>query len=274
MSTIMPTPPVILTIAGSDSGGGAGIQADTKTISLLGGFAVTVIAGLTAQNGAEVRGIHEVPADFVVQQLETVQDGFPIRAAKTGMLVSRAIIEALAPVLAVRSYPLVIDPVCVSQSGHQLLRDDAVGSLVSELLPLADVLTPNIPEAELLAGMTIASSRDVPKAMEKLLAMGPKAVLLKGGHLEEFSGHDAITDWLGFPGQAPVALTHSRVSTVNNHGTGCTLSAAMATFLGLSYTMTDAVAAAQDYISRALATAFAPGIGAGPPNFMVGRRTE
>lgn len=273
MSTITPTPPVILTIAGSDSGGGAGIQADTKTISMLGGFAVTVIAGLTAQNGAEVRGIHEVPADFVVQQLETVQAGFPIRAAKTGMLVSRAIIEALVPALAVRSYPLVVDPVCVSQSGHQLLRDDAVSSLVSLLLPQADILTPNIPEAELLAGMSIASSRDVPGAVEKLLSLGPKAVLLKGGHLEEFAGGGVMTDWLGLPGEAPVPLAHPRIATANNHGTGCTLSAALATFLGQSYTLLDAVAAAQEYISRALAAAFAPGIGAGPPNFMVGRKS-
>ena len=262
--------PVILTIAGSDSGGGAGIQADLKTITALGGFGTSVIAALTAQNGAEVRGVHEVPAEFVGLQLATVLDGFPVKAAKMGMLASAEIISTLAASLQKRSFPLVVDPVCVSQSGHRLLREDAVETLQQLLIPLADVLTPNRPEAELLTGMSIAGAADVPKVMDRLYAMGAKAVLLKGGHFEEYEDQESMVDWLGLPGTAPVAMPHPRVDTANNHGTGCTLSAALATFLGFGYPLEQAVVSAQEYLTSALATSFAPGIGAGPPNFMVG----
>ena len=178
----MPTPPCILTIAGSDSGGGAGIQADLKTITVIGGFGMSVITALTAQNGVGVAGIHAPEPGFVGLQLKTVREGFPIAAAKTGMLFSAEIIEAVEAGLQGREFPLVVDPVCVSQSGQRLLREDAVNALRWHILPKADLLTPNRPEAELLADMKIDSEKDIDVAARKLLDMGPKAVLIKGGH--------------------------------------------------------------------------------------------
>lgn len=263
--------PVVMTMAGSDSGGGAGIQADLKTITALDAFGVSVITALTAQNGAEVRGIHESPADFVSLQLRTVLDGFPVKAAKTGMLSSVPIIEALSEGLREKNFPLVADPVCVSQSGHPLLRDDALDALREHILPMADLLTPNKPEAELLSGMALKDASGMRPLLDKLHGMGAKAVLLKGGHFESEQEQESITDWLSLPGEAPVPLAHARVSTINNHGTGCTLSAAIAVFLARGLPLLQAVAQAQAYLSRALASSFTPGIGAGPPNFMGGR---
>ena len=261
--------PVVLTVAGADSGGGAGVQADIKTITVLGGFATVAHAALTAQNGAGVLGIHEVPIDFLLLQIKAVREGFPIRAAKTGMLSSAPIIEALAGELADREFPLVVDPVCVSQSGFRLLREEAEEAVRRLMLPLADLLTPNRPEAELLAGMPIADLADAKKALARLHELGAGAVLLKGGHFE--SGGESMTDWLSLPGEEPLALSHPRVETGNNHGTGCTLSAAIATFLAKGHTLRDAVTGAQEYLTRALAKSFNPGIGAGPPNFLEGR---
>lgn len=259
----MTRPPCILTIAGSDSGGGAGIQADIKTMTVLGGFGMSVITALTAQNGLGVTGIHAPDAAFVALQLSTVLGGFPVAAAKTGMLFSASIIEAVADGLADKSFPLVVDPVSISQSGHRLLQEDAVAALVSRVLPLADLLTPNRPEAEMLAGMSIANEDDVRTAITRILAMGPRAVLLKGGH---FEGDGPLVDWLGLPGEAPVALPQKRVDTPNNHGTGCTLSAAIATFLGLGLPLREAVVRGQRYLNLCLAESYTPGEGAGPPN--------
>jgi hydroxymethylpyrimidine/phosphomethylpyrimidine kinase len=171
-------PPTILSIAGSDSGGGAGIQADLKTITVLGGFGVSVITALTAQNGAGVLGIQETPTDFVLLQLKAVREGFPVRAAKTGMLAGAPIIEALANALADRDFPLVVDPVCVSQSGHRLVRESAEITLREKMIPLADVITPNRPEAELLCGIPVDSPESLRKAMHILYEMGARAVLL------------------------------------------------------------------------------------------------
>lgn len=262
--------PVVLTIAGTDSGGGAGIQADIKTITVLGAFAVSVAAALTAQNGAGVLGIHEVPPDFVLLQLRAVREGFPVKAAKTGMLASVPIITALSAALQNKDFPLVIDPVCVSQSGHRLLRKDAEEALRAHMLPLADLLTPNKPEAELLAGMPIERPDDVRIAAKRLHALGAKAVLIKGGHFDEQQTGMSMTDWLCLPGEPPLPMRHPRVDTPHNHGTGCTLSAAIATYTGFGLPLAEAVAAAQAYLSRALAAAFGPGIGAGPPNFLAG----
>lgn len=261
--------PVVLTIAGADSGGGAGVQADIKAITALGGFATVAHAALTAQNGAMVLGIHEVPVDFILLQLKAVREGFCVKAAKTGMLATMPIIEALAGALADRDFALVVDPVCVSQSGFRLLHEDAEDALRRHMLPLADLLTPNLPEAELLAGMPIASSGDMQPALDRLHAMGAKAVLLKGGHFE--GGGEYMTDWLSLPGEKPLALNHARVNTGNCHGTGCTLSAAIATCLARGDTLVDAIVSAQTYLTRALESSFNPGIiGAGPPNFMGG----
>lgn len=268
------THPVILTIATSDSGGGAGVQADIKTITSLGGFGTSVFAALTAQNGAEVRGIHAVPTDFIRLQLQTVRDGFPVRAAKTGMLFSAEIMDALADELADKDFPLVVDPVSVSQSGYQLMQDDAVEHMVRRILPLADLLTPNRPEAELLSGVSIANSADVEKAAAVLLEKGAGAVLIKGGHLSEYDNERTIADWLVLPGQKARPLAHARIETSDNHGTGCTLSAAIATFLGFGNTLEDSIIKAQEYLGRALAGGFAAGIGAGSPNFMAGAGKE
>ncbi|MBG3875828.1 bifunctional hydroxymethylpyrimidine kinase/phosphomethylpyrimidine kinase [Desulfovibrio oxamicus] len=266
------TPPCILTIAGSDSGGGAGIQADLKAMTALGGFGMSVITALTAQNGLGVTGIHAPDAEFVALQLTTVLDGFPVAGAKTGMLFSAPIIEAVADVLAARkNFPLVVDPVSVSQSGHRLLREDAMQALVRRVLPLADLLTPNRPEAEMLAGMDIATEADVREAVRRILAMGPKAVLLKGGH---FEGSGDLIDWLGLSGPLPgtggapeiIALSQPRVDTPNNHGTGCTLSAAIATCLGLGMDLLPAVQRAQRYLNLCLRESYTPGQGFGPPN--------
>ena len=259
-------PPNILTIAGSDSGGGAGIQADIKTIMALGGYGMSAITALTAQNGAGVTGIHAPEPAFVAQQLNTVLDGFPVAAAKTGMLFSADIIEAVSSILASRTsplVPLVVDPVSVSQSGSRLLREDAVEALKQKLIPLADILTPNRPEAEMLAGMQVDSEADVAEAGRRLLGMGAKAVLIKGGH---FDSAIMVTDWLCLPDEAPVALRQAHVETANNHGTGCTLSAAIATYLGLQMPLRVAVTKAQEFVNLALRKSYNPGTGCGPLN--------
>ncbi len=265
-------PAVIMTVAGSDSGGGAGIQADLKTFTVLGCFGISAITALTAQNGEGVRGIHAPDPDFVTLQLQTLRDGFPVAAAKTGMLFSAPIIKAVAEALRRRNFPLVVDPVAVSQSGHALLRDDAFAALRERMLPLADLLTPNRPEAEALTGHSLRTAADVAVAGKRLIAMGAKAVLIKGGHFtaEEARDHDGMTDWLCLPQADPLPLRHPRIGTANNHGTGCTLSAAIAAFLGQGQTLRDAVASAQRYLTAALAAAYAPGLGAGPPNFPAG----
>ncbi|MCH5277320.1 MAG: bifunctional hydroxymethylpyrimidine kinase/phosphomethylpyrimidine kinase [Desulfovibrionaceae bacterium] len=256
-------PPSILTIAGSDSGGGAGIQADLKTMTMLGAYGMSVITALTAQNGLGVTGIHAPDPSFVALQLRTVLEGFPVQAAKTGMLFSSAIIGAVADILATRNFPLVVDPVCVSQSGHTLLEEDAVEALRERILPLADLLTPNRPEAELLAGMPIRSDADTAEAGRRLLAMGARAVLIKGGHCE--GTPIFVTDWLITPDHDPDPLRQPHVDTPNNHGTGCTLSAAIATWLGFGMPLRVAVTRAQEYLNTGLRHAYAPGEGAGPP---------
>ncbi len=259
-------PPNILTIAGSDSGGGAGIQADIKTIMALGGYAMSVITALTAQNGLGVQGIFAPPASFTAQQMESVLSAFPVAAAKTGMLFSTEIIQAVATSIlsAPKPFPLVVDPVCASQSGHQLLEDDAVDALRIHILPLASLLTPNVPEAELLAGMPVQTEEDIFAAGAKLLGMGPKAVLIKGGHRVS-SNPITVTDWFFEPGAEPVPLRQGYVATENNHGTGCTLSAAIATYIGLEQPVRVAITKAQEYLNLCLRHAFAPGKGIGAP---------
>jgi len=282
-------PPNILTIAGSDSGGGAGIQADLKTIMVLGGFGLSAITALTAQNGLGVTGIHAPDADFVALQIKTLRDGFSIASAKTGMLFDRDIIKTVAKSLDGKTFPLVVDPVCVSQSGHQLLKENAVDALKSYIVPLADLLTPNAPEAALLADIPLRSHKDIPLICERLFALGAKAVLIKGGHMEVqdlssltehgFALQDTAlddacaggyyVDWFACAGDAPVALPQAAVATLNNHGTGCTLSAAIASYLGLGFLLRDAIVAAQIFLNKALAHSYAPGLGAGPPNVRI-----
>jgi len=254
--------PCILTIAGSDSGGGAGIQADLKTISMLGAYGASVITALTAQNTKAVTGIHAPSPKFVAQQLRTVLDDIEVDAAKTGMLFSEPIIKAIAPILSKKTFPLVVDPVCVATSGAKLLKDDAVDAMVRMIFPYADLLTPNIPEAELFTGVKITDREDVFKAARLLLDMGPKAVLIKGGHSDSL----AITDWYVEKGIDPMPFMQQRVDTSSTHGTGCTLSAAIATGLAQGMETGAAIKRAQEYLNLGLRAGYQLGEGGGPPN--------
>lgn len=260
-----------MTIAGSDSGGGAGIQADIKTIMALGGYGLCAVTALTAQNGMGVTGISVPEPDFVRLEIATLRDGFRVAAAKTGMLFSSAIIRAVSQALEGRDFPLVVDPVAVSQSGSRLLAADAAQSLASDILPGCDLVTPNLPEAEMLSGMTIENPDDICSAAEKILGLGPKAVLVKGGHME---GAITVTDYLCLPGEPVRAMPQARVDTGNNHGTGCTLSAAIATGLGLGMPLQIAITRAQRYLNLALRQSYAPGKGCGPVNHAAGLRME
>ena len=262
--------PNILTIAGSDSGAGAGIQADLKTIMANGGYGLSVITALTAQSGLGVTGIFAPDPEFVLLQLKTVLEAFPVAAAKTGMLFSAPIIEAVAPTLAARDFPLVVDPVSVSQSGNRLLQDDAVAALKEHVIPGCTLLTPNRPEAEMLTGKRIATQDDAFAACEALLGMGASAVLLKGGHMDETGNSIMVTDYFFEKGGAPKSLPQPRVDTANNHGTGCTLSAAIATLLGKGLPLQVAVTNAQKYLNLALRKSYAPGQGCGPVNHAAG----
>ena len=256
--------PCILTIAGSDSGGGAGIQADLKTIAMLRGYGASVITALTAQNTRTVTGIHAPSAKFVAQQLRTVLDDIPVAAAKTGMLFSEPIMKGIAPLLSKREFPLVVDPVCLATSGAKLLKDDAIGAMQRLMFPLADLLTPNIPEAELFTKVRIHDREDVFKAARLLLAMGPKAVLIKGGHSDSF----AATDWYVPADGEPVPFMQQRVNTDCTHGTGCTLSAAIATGLGQGMEIGSAIKRAQEYLNLCLRAGYRLGEGGGPPNHL------
>jgi len=253
--------PQALTVAGSDSGGGAGIQADLKTFAMNGVYGASVITALTAQNSRGVRGIHAPDPAFVALQLDAVLSDLAIGGAKTGMLFSRGIIAAVAPLLRDWGGPLVVDPVCVAASGDRLLEQDAVESLRRDMAPLAAVFTPNRHEAELLAGMTIASREDCFEACRRLLELGPRAVLLKGGHFDDAV---AVTDWLALPGQEPIPLIQPRVDTANLHGTGCSLSAAIAAGLAKGLDLPAAVREAQGFLNLGLRASFQVGQGPGP----------
>ncbi len=246
------TIPNILTIAGSDSGGGAGIQADLKTFAALHTYGCSVIAALTAQNTQTVTAIHDVPPAFVTAQLDAVFDDIEIAAVKIGMLSSSAIIEAVAAGLERhRARNVVLDPVMVAKSGARLLRADAVEALKERLLPLATLITPNLPEAGDLLG--IEAPRDeagMIAAAAALRALGPRAVLVKGGHIEDGDSVDILDD-----GGEPLTLVAPRIITRNTHGTGCTLSSAIAALLGKDLPLRDAVRAAKAYLTDALRAA-------------------
>lgn len=251
----------VLTIAGSDSGGGAGIQADLKTITALGGFGMSVITALTAQNTLGVTGIHEVPPDFVAMQFDAVASDIGIDSAKTGMMASAEILHVVAE--KVKQYgieKLVVDPVMVAKGGARLIREDACETLMKELIPLAFVLTPNIPEAEVLSGLKITGPEDMRAAAAAINRLGAHHVVIKGGHL---SG-DA-TDIL-YDGRQFHTFTVERIETKDTHGTGCTFSAAIATGLAAGKTVYDAVDTAKKYIQAAIKYAWRIGGGHGPTN--------
>jgi hydroxymethylpyrimidine/phosphomethylpyrimidine kinase len=247
-----------LTIAGSDSGGGAGIQADLKTFHALGVFGASALTAITAQNTSEIRAVGELPADLIAAQMETVFDDLDIAAVKTGMLSSVRVIQTVAAGLTRRGVErLVVDPVMVSKGGHPLLAGDAVAALSNTLLPLAGVTTPNLHEAALLAGITIQSLDDMKRAAEKIAALGPRAVVVKGGHAR----FALAVDVLYADGTVEELRPEGPVHEQSIHGTGCTFSAAIAARLALGDDVLHAVRNAKRYITRVIR--HAPAIGHG-----------
>ena len=256
----MRTYPVVLTIAGSDSSGGAGIQADLKAMSAIGVFGTSAITAITAQNTCEVRAIQGIDPDIVRQQIEAVLDDLPCRTVKLGMLYARPTIEAIADCLShYRLDHMVLDPVMVSTSGCRLIEEEAIEAVKTLLLPRATLVTPNIPETEILSGVPVANEHDMERAAERLFEAGCRAVLIKGGHLDGAESYDLLFT----PHSAPQRYVSSRIATRNTHGTGCTFSSAIASYLALGYTLPDAVAAAKRYLTQALAAGADVSIGHG-----------
>lgn len=253
----------VLIIAGSDSGGGAGIQADIKAVTALGGYAATAITALTAQDTVTVHAIHEVPAEFIALQLRVVLQDIGADAIKTGMLHRADIIEAVADALQLYApeVPLVVDPVMVAKGGARLLQPQAEAALRALLIPRATLITPNLPEAEALCGLSIPDADAMPAAAQALLKLGPKAVLLKGGHLPG----EQLTDLLCDAGGSE-SFTSSKLHTSSTHGTGCTLASGIATGLAFGLSLHEAVVQARTYVRRAIETAPGFGHGHGPLN--------
>ena len=250
-----------LTIAGSDSGGGAGIQADLKTFAAYGVYGTSAITAVTAQNTLGVANWLAMPAELVVQQIDAVLGDIGADAVKTGMLANAAIIEAVADALRRHSVTnLVVDPVMVAKGGHKLLEDAAIGALLRDLIPLALVLTPNLPEAEVLTKRTIATWDDARAAAQQLFEMGAKHVVIKGGHFE----HDPAATDLYFDGRHFHEFNSVRVKTRNTHGTGCTFASAIAAGLAKGVSVRDAVALAKSFVTLAMQHSYDIGQGHGP----------
>lgn len=249
----------ILTIAGSDSSGGAGIQADIKTISALGCYAMSVVTAITAQNTSGVRAVNLVDAKLVRMQLEAIFDDIRVDAIKIGMLGSSEIIYTVADCLRDRDIPIVLDPVMVAKSGDSLLNADAVTALKDALLPLTTLLTPNLPEAAVLLGQKEADSRLVMEDQAKaLLDLGVRTVLLKGGHLSGSESPDLLATEVDL-----MWFDKKRFNTKNTHGTGCTLSSALATFIGQDYSVPDGTSSAKEYLTKAIQSADQLNVGSG-----------
>ncbi|MDT0341172.1 bifunctional hydroxymethylpyrimidine kinase/phosphomethylpyrimidine kinase [Streptomyces litchfieldiae] len=254
----MQAPPRVLTVAGSDSGGGAGIQADLKTMLALGTHGMSVLTAVTAQNSLGVQGAWELPAEAVVQQFRSVVDDIGVQAVKTGMLASAELVETVAGLLATVAAPVVVDPVGVSKHGDPLLAPDALDAVRAKLLPVATVATPNLPETAQLTGVAVESEADMPRAAAALLAHGPRWVLIKGGHLPG-EAVDLLTD-----GNEEHWLRAPRLDNRHTHGTGCTLASATAARLAMGDSVPEAVAAAKEYVTGAIAAGFPLGAGIGP----------
>ena len=253
------TVPVALTIAGSDSGGGAGIQADLKTFSALGVYGASALTAITAQNTVGVTTVHEIPTADIAAQIDAVITDIGADAVKTGMLSSSAIVAVVAESLQRHGVTrLVVDPVMVAKSGDALLQDDAVEAVRTLLLPLAAVVTPNLPEAEALVGGSIESLEDMREAARRILALGAAGVIVKGGHLE-----GPATD-LFYDGSEFREFTSERIDTVNTHGTGCTFASAVAAGMARSLPVVEVVAQAKEYVTEAIRASFPIGQGHGP----------
>ncbi|MER7957446.1 bifunctional hydroxymethylpyrimidine kinase/phosphomethylpyrimidine kinase [Streptomyces sp. NPDC096030] len=252
------TPPLVLTVAGSDSGGGAGIQADLKTMLALGVHGMSVITAVTAQNSQGVRGAWELPEEAVRAQYRAVVDDIGVQAVKTGMLASAALVETVAELLAGTDAPVVVDPVGVSKHGDPLLAASALDSVRTKLLPVATVATPNLDEVAQLTGVRVGSEADLREAAAAILAYGPRWALIKGGHLDG-DAVDLLTD-----GDEEHWLRAPRHDNRHTHGTGCTLASAVASGLAKGLAVPEAVREAKAYVTGAIAAGFALGAGIGP----------
>jgi hydroxymethylpyrimidine/phosphomethylpyrimidine kinase len=255
---VVHTPPLALTIAGSDSGGGAGIQADLKTMLALGVHGMSVITAVTAQNSLGVQGYWELPAESVRQQFGSVVDDIGVDAVKTGMLASAVLVETVADLLTGVGAPVVVDPVGVSKHGDPLLAADAVATVRERLLPLATIVTPNLYEVAQLTGVKVDDESDMPAAAEAVKALGPGWVLVKGGHLP---GESADLLW---DGEHAYWFRSERYETRHTHGTGCTLASAIAAHLAQGRSMVEAVSGAKDFVTGAVRGGFPLGRGIGP----------
>jgi hydroxymethylpyrimidine/phosphomethylpyrimidine kinase len=255
---MVPVPPRVLAIAGSDSGGGAGIQADLKTMLALGVHGMTVICAVTAQNSVGVQGYWELPAEAVAAQLDSVLGDIGAQAIKTGMLASPLLVGTVCDALAEVAAPVVVDPVAVSKHGDSLLSPGTLDAVRERLLPLATVVTPNLLEAELLTGVPISDEAEMLVAARQINAMGPQWVLVKGGHLP---GNPVD---LLFDGERVIRFGCDRIESVHTHGTGCTLASAIAARLALGDDVPTAVKAAKAYVTGAIAAGFPLGSGIGP----------
>ncbi|MEU0286404.1 bifunctional hydroxymethylpyrimidine kinase/phosphomethylpyrimidine kinase [Streptomyces sp. NPDC052492] len=254
----MTAPPRVLTVAGSDSGGGAGIQADLKTMLALGVHGMSVLTAVTAQNSLGVQGAWELPVEAVRAQYRSVVDDIGVQAVKTGMLSSAELVEAVADLLAGTDAPAVVDPVGVSKHGDALLAASALDSVRTKLLPVATVATPNLDEVGQLTGVRVGSERDMRRAAAAMLEFGPRWVVIKGGHLSG-DAVDLLTD-----GSEEHWLRAPRQDNRHTHGTGCTLASAIASYLAKGHPVPEAVTAAKTYVTGALASGFALGGGIGP----------
>ena len=253
-------PPRALTVAGSDSGGGAGVQADLKTFAVLGAWGMSAVTSVTVQNTVGVTAVSDVPPEIVAAQIDAVTSDIGVDAAKTGMLSSARIVEAAAAALDRARIPaLVVDPVFVSKHGHALLRPEAVGALRTLILPLADLVTPNLPEASGLAGFDVERREDMRKAADAILALGARAVLVKGGHLRDGTADDLFVDHDG-----EEWLEAERIDTANTHGTGCVLSAAITAYLARGSDLAEAVRQGKAFVTDAIRHAARIGGGVGP----------
>ncbi len=261
------TPPRVLAIAGSDSGGGAGIQADLKTMLALGVHGMTAIAAVTAQNSVGVQGYWELPPHVVRAQLDSVLGDIGAQAIKTGMLAAPEVVRVVAEVLAAVDAPVVVDPVAVSKHGDSLISAGALDALRTELLPLATVLTPNLLEAELLTGMPITDEADMLAAADHIASLGPRWVLVKGGHLpgnpvDLLYGPHGSRGSVG--GLSVLRFPGRRIPSKHTHGTGCTLASAIASYLALGLDVPGAVQSAKEYVTGAIDGGFPLGAGIGP----------
>lgn len=258
---------IACTIAGSDSGGGAGIQADLKTFQELAVFGTTVITALTAQNTMGVHGIFPTTVEFVQAQLKVILEDFDVKAIKTGMLFDAEIIDAVVTMLKEQQIPIIVDPVMIAKGGASLLEQQAVKALKEKLLPLASVCTPNIPEAEVLTGRTIKSEEDIELAAADLLALGVQCVVMKGGHL---TGIQAV-DTVFIRGEKSFKIAANRIETKHTHGTGCTFSAAITAEMAKGTSLQTAIIEAKKFVQLAISHPLNIGHGFGPTNHFAHR---